>query len=222
MSDVAVRLREVRLRVAAACKAAGRDPSEVTLIAVSKGHPSERLALAQQDGQVDFGESYAQELRDKAAVVHGVRWHFIGRLQTNKAKFVAPLAHRVHGLTEPRQAEALVHRADGPVYGMLAVNVAGEASKSGVPLEGALAACEVLATVEGFVLTGLMTLPPSVDDPEDTAPYFERLANLAHEGRQVGLPLDELSMGMSHDFEVAIRYGATHVRVGTSIFGPRS
>ncbi|MEM6928652.1 MAG: YggS family pyridoxal phosphate-dependent enzyme [Myxococcota bacterium] len=222
MSQVQDRLASVEARVAAACRAAGRDRADVTLIAVSKVHAAERIAEAHASGQIDFGESYAQELRDKAAVLPDtVRWHFIGRLQTNKAKYVAPVAHRVHALTEPRQAEALVRRADGTVHGLLAVNLGGETSKSGVPAEHALEVCAAMAAVPGFTLTGLMTLPPAVDDPEQAAPYFEQLAELAARGRDLGLPLDELSMGMSHDFEVAIRYGATHVRVGTAIFGPR-
>ncbi|MEN0066592.1 MAG: YggS family pyridoxal phosphate-dependent enzyme [Myxococcota bacterium] len=218
----AERLADVRRRLGDACAAAGRDPSEVTLVAVSKVHPADRLAEALHAGQVDFGESYAQELRDKAAVLDdGVRWHFIGRLQTNKAKYIAPVAHRVHALTSHRQVEALVRRAPGLVRGMLAVNLGDEDSKSGVPPEHVPTACAELAAVEGFELTGLMTLPPRVDHPDEAAPYFEQLADLALAGRRAGFALEELSMGMSGDFEVAVRYGATHVRIGTAIFGPR-
>jgi len=220
---VAARLADIRGRIDAACRGAGRDPSEVTLVAVSKVHPVARILEAYEAGQRDFGESYAQELRDKAAELpDDVRWHFIGRLQTNKAKYVAPRAHRVHALTAPKQAEALVKRAPGVVRGMLAVNLGGEASKDGVSPDLTLAAARDLHAVEGFEITGLMTLPPPVEDPEQAAPYFEQLAALAAEGRRAGLPLDELSMGMSGDFEVAVRLGATHVRVGTAIFGPRS
>lgn len=216
------RLEAVRERLAAACRAAGRDPDDVTLIAVSKVHGVDKIEAARLAGQVDFGESYAQELRDKAAALpHDLRWHFIGRLQTNKAKYVAPVAHRVHALTEPRQAEALVSRASAVVHGMLAVNLGGEDSKSGVPPEAVIATAEALHRVDGFAITGLMTLPPPVDDPAHAGPYFEQLADLAATGRRAGLPLEELSMGMSQDFEVAVRYGATHVRVGTAIFGPR-
>ncbi len=223
MSTIAERLAAVEARVSTACEVAGRQRGEVTLVAVSKVHPPAAIAEARAAGHLDFGESYAQELRDKAAALpDDVRWHFVGRLQTNKAKYVAPVAVRVHALTEPRQAEALVSRAEGAVRGMLAVNVGGEASKSGVPAEDVLAVAAALHAVDGFEITGLMTLPPPVDDPEDAAPYFERLAELASAGRRAGLPLTELSMGMSHDFEVAIRYGATHVRVGTAIFGPRT
>jgi len=221
--SVRERLEAVRQRVDAACRAAGREPAEVTLVAVSKGHPAQRIVQARDAGQLDFGESYAQELASRIGQVpDDVRWHFIGRLQTNKAKVVAPLAHRVHALTAVKQAEALVRRAEGVVVrGMLAVNLASEDTKSGVSPEHALAACEALSEVDGFELTGLMTLPPRVDDPEQAAPYFAQLAELAAEGRRRGLPLTELSMGMSGDFEVAIRHGATHVRVGTAIFGPR-
>lgn len=222
MSEVAERLRAVRDRVVAACGAAGRDPSDVTLVAVSKVHSVQAIAEAYAAGHRDFGESYAQELRDKAPELpDDVRWHFIGRLQSNKAKVVAPLAHRVHALTSRKQAEALVQRAPGPIHALLAVHLGEEATKSGVSPLNVLPTCGELAQVDGLVLTGLMTLPPPVDDPEDAAPFFEELAELAAEGRRAGFGLTELSMGMSHDFEVAIRYGATHVRVGTAIFGPR-
>jgi len=220
------RLSDIRRRVAAACTAAGRSPESVQLIAVSKTFPSAAIEAAHAEGQVDFGENYAQELREKAEALNHLtpplRWHFIGRFQTNKAKMIAPHAYRVHAIERVEEAEALVRRAPGPVNGLLAVNVGGESQKGGVLPAHAMEVAEALSRVDGFRICGLMTLPPPHDDPESSAPYFAELADLAARGRAHGLPLDELSMGMSHDFEVAIRHGATWVRVGSAIFGDRS
>jgi pyridoxal phosphate enzyme (YggS family) len=221
----AERLAAVRARVAAACAACGRDPASVGLIAVGKTFPAEAVAAVHGAGQVDFGENYAQELRDKAAALAGstppIRWHFIGRIQTNKAKMIAPVAYRVHAVEEVRQAEALAARAPGPLDVLVAVNQGGEDTKGGVRPSEALERCAAVDAVPGVRVVGLMTLPPPTEDPEDSAPYFEELAALAAAGRARGLALNELSMGMSHDFEVAIRHGATWVRVGTAIFGAR-
>lgn len=219
--SVAERLAEVRARVDAAARRAGREPSEVGLIAVSKTHPLHALEAAWAAGARDFGESYAQELRDKAPGLPDARWHFIGRLQSNKARYIAPHAHRVHALVRRDHAEALAKRAPGRLACLVNVNLGGEASKDGVPPDEALDAVRGLAAVEGIRIVGLMTLPPPVDAPTDAAPFFEQLAELARRGRAQGLPLDELSMGMSHDYEVAIAHGATWVRVGTAIFGAR-
>lgn len=214
-------LARVRARIDAACLAAGRDPSEVSLVAVSKTFPIEALREARDAGQLDLGESYAQELRDKAAALDGVRWHFIGRLQTNKAKYVAPVAYRIHALETVEQAEALAKRAPGPLKCLVSVHTGDEESKGGVPPAQVLERCRALAAVPGIEVVGLMTLPPYTEDPEGAAPHFAEVAALAARGRAEGLPLTELSMGMSHDFEVAIRHGATWVRVGTAIFGAR-
>lgn len=221
---VATRLAAVRERVDEAARAAGRDPSEVHLIAVSKTHPLPALVEAARAGAVHLGESYAQELRDKARDWDGpeVHWHFIGRLQSNKAKYVAPVAHRVHALESVRHAKALLKRAPAGIDALVSVNVGGEESKGGVAPDALPALLRSLEALEGLRLRGLMTLPPYREDPEDVAPFFEQLADLAARGRAEGFPLHELSMGMSHDFEVAIRHGATWVRVGTAIFGPRT
>ena len=214
-------IAEVRASIDAACVAAGRDPSEVRLVAVSKTFPPEAIRRAQAEGQVDFGESYAQELRDKAKVIEGVRWHFIGRIQMNKAKYIAPVSWRIHALETVHQAEALLARAPGPLKALVAVHTGGEASKSGVQPDQVLDRCAELSRLDGLQIVGLMTLPPYTEDPEDAAPFFEEVADLAARGRARGLPLTELSMGMSHDYVVAIRHGATWVRIGTAIFGER-
>lgn len=218
---IATRIAEVRAAIDAACREAGRAPGSVQLVAVGKTFPVEALREARDAGQVHFGESYAQELRDKARALDGVLWHFIGRLQTNKARYVAPVAHRVHALETVEQAEALARRLDRPLRCLVSVNVGGEASKGGVPPRDALERCAALSRVPHIEIVGLTCIPPWREDPEDVAPYFAELAALAADGRARGLPLTELSMGMSHDFHVAIRHGATWVRVGTSIFGER-
>lgn len=219
---IAARLAEVRARIDAAARAAGRDPATVGLVAVSKTFPVEVAQAAVDAGQRDLGENYAQELRDKAAVVRGpVRWHFVGRVQSNKARYVASVAYRVHALEEVRHAEALVARAPDGLDALLYVDIGREPTKGGVPPEAVRERVRELARVPGLRLRGLMCLPPPVEDPEDAAPYFAETAALLAACRADGHALDELSMGMSHDFEVAIRHGATWVRVGTAIFGAR-
>lgn len=225
--DVAERLTRVKEQIAAACVEAGRSPREVRLVAVSKTHPVEAIRAAYAAGQRDFGENYAQELRDKArelSDLDDLRWHYVGRLQSNKARYIAPVCVRVHALDAPRHAEALAKRApegrDVPV--LVSVNVAEDEAKSGTADDEALALCRELHAMDRIALKGLFTMPPHTDDPEDVAPVFARLRRLAERGRSDGLPLDELSMGMTHDFRVAIREGATWVRIGTAIFGERS
>jgi len=223
--SIADRLAKVRAAIADACAAAERDPSEVHLVAVSKTHPPEMIRAAYAAGQRDFGENYAQELRDKAralADLADLRWHYIGRIQSNKAKYIAPAAVRIHAVDSVDHARALVDRADGrPLGCLVSVNVADEDTKGGVLASTALDLCRALHAEPGVDLKGLMTMPPPTDDPEDAAPFFARLADLAARGRAEGLPLTELSMGMSGDYPVAIRHGATWVRIGTAIFGAR-
>lgn len=228
---IADRLAAVNARLAAACATAGRDPTEVRLVAVSKRFPAAAIREAYAAGHRDFGESYAQELRDKArdlADLTDLRWHFIGRLQVNKAKYVAPVAALVHAVGTIAEAEALVARGNGPIAGLLAVNVGREPTKGGVLPEEVLAAAVALAAVPGFVLRGLMALPPDADDPEASAPFFAVLADRLAAVRATGLAVDELSIGTSHDAHVAVRFPAgshtgvtTWVRVGTAIFGER-
>lgn len=236
--DIARRLAAQRERIAQAALRAGRDPKTVRLIAVSKGQPAEALRAAYQAGQRDFGENYVQELVAKAealADLPDLRFHLIGHLQRNKARTVAGLASAVHSVDSPRLAQELGKRAaargvpearrwrpeDGARLPVLAeVNIAGEPGKSGCRPE---ALGELLAAIEAepaLRLVGLMTLPPFSDDPEAARPHFERLVGLraAHGGPE---RLPELSIGMSHDAEVAIACGATCVRIGTALFGPR-
>lgn len=214
------RLQTVRAEVHAAALAAGRDPSEVTLIAVSKTVPVSAMEEAYAAGQRHFGESYPQELRDKAQQLPSdIVWHFLGRLQRNKAKYVAPVATRVHAIDDVRTVEALIARANGPVNALISVNTGVEAQKGGVEAEEALSLARSLHALEGCRLRGLMCIPPREEEP---SAHFQRLAELAAIGRGEGLPLTELSMGMSSDYREAIARGATWIRVGTAIFGPRS
>jgi len=182
----------------------------------------EEIQAAMTCGQVDFGENYAQHLRDKCdAIGPGPAWHFIGALQKNKVKYVAGRAHLFHALDRIGLADEFQKRSGTPQPVLVAVNTGGEASKTGVDVDAALSLCEAVELHPGVELQGLMTIPPPVEQPQDAAPFFATLSELAQEGRRRGLPLTELSMGMSHDFEVAIAQGATLVRVGTAIFGPR-
>lgn len=224
LSDVGQRLEAVRARIAVAARSSGRDPSEVRLVAVSKTKDAASIRLAYAAGQRDFGENYAQELVKKAAELEelrDLRWHFIGHLQRNKAKVVAPVASVVHTVDSARLAEELGKRAEDSLAVLVEVNVGREDQKSGcrtTELGEVLDAVEKETTLR---LTGLMTVPPLSDDPGASRRFFEELVVLrdAHGGPQ---RLPDLSMGMSHDLEEAVRAGATIVRVGTAIFGARS
>ncbi|MCO4748237.1 MAG: YggS family pyridoxal phosphate-dependent enzyme [Proteobacteria bacterium] len=219
MSPLIERWTDVRNRIERACIDAGRDPSTVRLIAVSKTFPIEPIAELAAAGQVDFGESYAQELRDKGPLLPNVRWHFIGRIQSNKAKYIAPHAYRVHAVADARHVDALAKRTDGPVPVLVSVNLGSEAQKGGVAVADTLDFCRTLGKREDVALKGLMCIPPIHGDRSG---HYATLAELARRGRDEGLALDELSMGMSNDFEEAIRHGATWIRVGTAIFGTRT
>jgi pyridoxal phosphate enzyme (YggS family) len=224
-------LATVRANVARACAEVGRSPTEVTLVAVSKLKPSADIRTALAAGQVHFGENYAQHLRDKAVelgvgpAVEGAPalpvWHFIGPLQRNKVKYVVGTAALVHAVDSERLGLAIAERAgDRPAAILVQVNIGREDTKSGVLPEQVLDLCTTLHGVPGLALKGLMCIPPPSAD-ESTRDHFRAMADLAAEGRARGLPLADLSMGMSHDYPLAIACGATLVRVGTAIFGER-
>ena len=226
---IAERWRAIAARVAAACERAGRAPAEVTIVAVSKTHPAEAVRAAAAAGARDFGENYAQELAGKleACGELGARWHFIGRLQRNKARLVAGRVALVHAVDSVELAQELGRRAIAagaavqPI--LLAVNIAGEATKGGAAPEAAPALAAAIAAVPSARLEGLMTMPPPGDDPEASRGSFLALRALRDRLQQeLGAPLPALSMGMSGDYEVAIACGATHVRIGTAIFGARA
>jgi PLP dependent protein len=227
MSDVAHNLSHVRARIEAAARRAGRDPSSVRLLAVGKTKPAEALAEAYAAGQRELGENYAQELVEKhAALAHlpGIAWHFIGRLQSNKAKVVAPIAALVHAVDSERLAIELGKRAalrDSPLPVLVEVNVGGETSKGGVEAADLPRVLDRIESIPSLHLEGLMSIPPPADTPEGSRPHHRRLRELrdAHGGAQ---RMPTLSMGMTDDLEVAIEEGATIVRVGTAIFGARA
>jgi pyridoxal phosphate enzyme (YggS family) len=224
--SIAHDLDEVRARIVRAARSAGRDPAGVKLVAVSKKKPPEAIRQAYAAGQRAFGESYAQELAAKVAALadlEDIEWHFVGHLQTNKAKMVAANARVVHSVDSAAVARELGRRAAkaraSPLEVLVEVNVGGEPQKAGAT-PGEIA--EVIAEVRAhpsLSLRGLMTVPPA-GDPEIARRVFETLATLRNlHGGSGELP--ELSMGMSDDLEAAIACGATYVRVGTAIFGAR-
>ncbi len=231
-ATITERWAAVRADVEAACVRADRDPASVTIVAVAKTHPASAIQEALAAGAVDIGENYAQELVAKRAALAGdpraetIRWHFIGRLQRNKAKLVAGQVALVHAVDSTDLAAELAKRRPADVIApqriLLSVNVAGEDTKGGVALDQAPAIAKTIATIAGVTLEGLMTMPPPSEDPEAGRPAFVALARLRDRLRdELGVPLPVLSMGMSGDFAVAIACGATHVRIGTAIFGAR-
>lgn len=225
-TGIANRLQDVRDRIATAAQRAGRAKEEVRLIAVSKKMPPEAIRAAHAAGQRDFGESYAQELAQKAATLGDLpdlAWHAIGRLQRNKAKLVAGIATLIHSVDREDLAVELDRRAatcGRTLRVLIEVNVGGEATKGGCAPDDVGRLLDVAARCPHLRVSGLMTIAPFLDDPGDVRPFFAALRALrdAHGGAAT---LPELSMGMSHDFEAAIAEGATLVRVGTAIFGPR-
>lgn len=220
---IADRLDQVRARIEAALRASGRPPGAVRLIAVSKNHPASAVREAYQAGQRDFGENYAQELVAKArelADLTDLRWHFIGHLQSNKAKVVVPFVCMVHTVDSISLARELAKRATpgSKLSVLVEVNVAGEPQKHGVSTSQLREMLDCIRSEPALQLSGLMTIPPAA--PDEARAAFVALAELS---RTVGAPseLSELSMGMSDDLELAIAAGSTMVRVGTAIFGSR-
>jgi pyridoxal phosphate enzyme (YggS family) len=218
-------LREVNERIAGAIERAGRSEADVTLVAVSKTFPSHILQEALDAGVTDLGENRAQELKEKASVLGPrPRWHYVGHLQTNKVRQVVGTARLIHSVDRPALADSIARRAG--VLGktqdvLIEVNVAGENTKQGVEPARAVPLALEVAEMAGLRVRGLMTVPPYPDKPEDSRAYYEDLAALGATLRKELPDADQLSMGMTRDFEVAIEEGATLVRVGEAIFGSR-
>lgn len=227
MTTISANLQAVQARIAAACKAVGRAPQTVNLLAVSKTWPASDLRTVAACGQRAFGENYVQEGVDKIAALADLKleWHFIGPLQSNKTRPVAEHFAWVHTIDRLKIAERLsVQRPEHlpPLQVCIQVNVSGEASKSGVAPQEATALAHAVAKLPRLQLRGLMAVPEPTEDVGILSAQFDRLRGIYEELKTQGLPLDTLSMGMSHDLETAIAAGATMVRIGTAIFGARS
>jgi pyridoxal phosphate enzyme (YggS family) len=226
MDNIAVNLSDIRAQISAAAQRAGRDPSSIRLVAVSKTHPAGAVVDAAATGQTVFGESRVQEARDKIpACPPGLEWHFIGHLQKNKVRQALPLFSFFHSIDSTALAEAvsrIAGEAGKNVDGLLEVNVSGEETKHGFTPDQLRREFPALAKLSHLRIRGLMTMAPYSENPEDARPVFRALRELRDELQSAhGHALPELSMGMSGDFEPAVEEGATLVRVGSSIFGAR-
>lgn len=221
------RFEHVQERIRQACARSRRDPASVRLVCVTKGVPIEVMRKAVALGITDVGENRVQEAQEKRRLVAspGVRWHLIGHLQRNKAPLAVELFDVIHSIDSLALIDALEKAPGRTQDAFVQVNVSGEASKSGVPQDGALALAEAVTRSSRLALAGLMTMAPLSDDPEMARPHFRRLRQLRDDTASalgVEPPTLKLSMGMSQDFEVAIEEGADFIRVGTAIFGPHA
>jgi len=236
MSSIRENLFRVIERIEKAARKAGRDPKEIKLVAVSKTVEVARIKEAIEAGVTILGENYVQEAQKKIEEIgkpactdrfgegRPVSWHFIGHLQSNKAKYAVRLFDMVHSLDSIPLAEELNRRAEqaGQVIKVMTeVNLSKEATKFGTDEEQLLNLARRIQDLKHLSLEGLMTMPPYFDSPEMSRPYYVALREFKEKMTSEGVPLRELSMGMSNDFEIAIEEGATFVRVGTAIFGPR-
>jgi len=225
------RYESVLERIAASARRAGRSPGEIRVVAVSKTQPPERMAEAIEAGVQILGENRVQEAEGKRAdmdpeVARRVKWHLIGGLQRNKARFVPGLFDAVESLDSVALAGELARRVEnagaGPLDVFVQVNTGEETQKGGVAPAGAVELVRAVEPLESLRVVGLMCIPPLGRDPEESRPHFELLRRLREEAQAAGFgSVRELSMGMSADFELAVAEGATYVRVGTAIFGPR-
>lgn len=220
-------LLDIHERIRKAAKRAGRDPGEVTVIAVTKTVEPKRIKEAISAGLRVFGENYVQEAQEKMGKFKekSLKWHFIGHLQKNKARVAVDIFELIHTVDSVELAAELNKRAKAPVEVLIEVNIAREKTKAGVDPDGAVKLARAVSAMPNIKLRGLMAIPPSFEQPEMSRPYFamvRRLAERINKERFPGVYMRDLSMGMSGDFEVAIEEGATMVRLGTAIFGART
>ena len=226
MSEIADRLAAVRSRITNAARICGRNPDQITLLAVSKTKPTTAIQEAIAAGQRHFGENYLQEALAKIAAFadQDLVWHYIGRLQSNKTRLIAQHFDWVHSLADAKHANRLATQCPSELAKLnvcIQVNISDEASKGGILEAGLVDLAGVVADHPQLKLRGLMTMPDPTRPAAAQRAAFHRLRELAEQLRHTGFPLDTLSMGMSGDLEVAIKEGSTLVRVGTDIFGPR-
>jgi pyridoxal phosphate enzyme (YggS family) len=215
-------LSEIRTQIARACAIAGRDPSQIQLVAAAKTVPPELIQVAVDAGVTSVGENHVRELRDARRSIPGVCWHYIGTLQTNTAHHVAELADVVHSLSGHRATRRLARRcaeAGRTIEGLIEIDFTG--GRSGIPPAEAIGFADEVAALEGIDLIGLMTVPPIPAGAEDARRWFVRLRELCEVVRERHPQVLELSMGMSLDYAVAIEEGATMIRIGTALFGSR-
>lgn len=217
------RLERVEARIAAACEKAGRARESVTLLAVSKTKPADAVRAAVDCGLRRFGENRVQEAQAKIPMCpDGLEWHLIGHLQSNKARLAARLFHWIHSVDSLKLMQALDSHAVRPLPILLQVNVSGEASKAGMAPSEVVVMVEAANQLQHVEVHGLMTIPPFTPDPEKARVHFKALRDLRDRVQdETATPLPGLSMGMSHDLEVAIEEGSTWVRIGTDLFGRR-
>ncbi|MCF6178041.1 MAG: YggS family pyridoxal phosphate-dependent enzyme [Geopsychrobacter sp.] len=229
MSLISENLGHITQQIEQACVKCKRDPQSVRLLAVSKKKPTNAISEAFDAGQTLFGESYVQEFTQKAEEISlPLEWHFIGGLQSNKVKYLRGKTALIHSVDRYSLAKEISHqwaKIGETAHILLQFNLGQEATKSGADESEALSLAEKVCSLPNLRVCGLMTLPPYCADPEDVRPYFKRLRQLSEQLTAASLPnlvMEELSMGMSHDFAIAIEEGATLVRVGTAIFGARA
>ncbi len=223
---VAENAKIIRDRIARACKRVGRSGDDITLIAVTKSFGTEEIRMAYEAGIRDIGENYVQEARRKHEELSDkpLRWHFIGHLQSNKIKYLADwisMIHTVDSIELGKQLSAWGARTKRTFDVLVEVNTTGEATKYGVTIEKASSLAKELSTLPNIHLRGFMTIGRFLPDPEESRPAFRSLRKLRDVMQGEGVPMTDLSMGMTNDFEVAIEEGATHVRIGTGLFGKR-
>ncbi len=227
---VAENVEIIKNRIREVCLRCGRKPADVLLLGVSKTFGIEKIREAVFAGLFDIGENYTQELEEKRNQLNDVRvrWHFIGHLQTNKVRFIADYIHLIHSVDNDRVAEEIQRRADKvdrTIDVLVEVHTTDEATKFGVLPEKTLEFIKRISAFNRVRVQGLMTMGPFSDDPEDSRPSFQQLADLGRRITKEGIEnvaMQHLSMGMSHDFEVALEEGATIVRIGTRVFGERT
>jgi hypothetical protein len=227
-TDISANINKIRQRIAAAAAKCHRAPDEIKLMAVTKTVAPSAIAQAIDAGVTMLGENYVQEAKEKIAVMERpVQWHMIGHLQTNKAKYAVNLFDYVHSVDRLELAQEINKRAgliNRKINILIEINVSGEKTKNGLPAAEAVGLIRNVSLLENLSIKGLMTMAPYSTDPENSRPYFSALKNLQKNIRSegiAGIQMDELSMGMTDDFEIAIEEGATIVRIGRAIFGER-
>lgn len=223
-------LEEIRTQIKKVCERCGRDPEEITLVAVSKTKPNEDIISALTAGQLHYGENRMQELQDKMDEIEfpGIQWHMIGTMQSNKIKYIAEKVHWIHSVSKSKYLDEIEKRAaaaDRTINVLIQVNISGEDQKSGCEASQLEVILEHARSLPHVKIKGLMGMARFVDDPEEVRDEFALLRRIQQDHKHLegeNVELTELSMGMSNDFEVAIEEGATMVRIGSSIFGERN